>query len=164
MAGRQGLSEAHLFALGAAVGVAAVKAARTAAREAAEAVFEAIIEAAEVASCYVSAQYPEAAGRASATAEDYEAIQRAAACVSSRVAALIQHLYIGAGGWAKSKLEGRNGLVHAGDVASRAATIVYGVGGFSPSAKFPSHSSRQFLLRESPTASRAASSAAQSHR
>jgi hypothetical protein len=83
----------------------------------------AIIEAAEAASRYMSAQNPEEAG-----AEDYEAVHSAAACVSSRVAALIQHLYIGAGGWAKSKLERVNGLVQADDVASLAAGIVYGVG------------------------------------
>lgn len=119
-----------------ALGAAAVEAAHRAARAAVEAVFDAITAAAEAAANYVSALYRAVA---SAAAEAYaevkrvvaqacDAVKRAASCVSSRVVELIECLHgVTAAAWAKTKLDGVNGFVRAGDVASLVAAILDGI-------------------------------------
>lgn len=142
-----------------ALGAAAVEAAHRAARAAVEAVFDAITAAAEAAANYVSALYRAVA---SAAAEAYaevkrvvaqacDAVKRAASCVSSRVVELIECLHgVTAAAWAKTKLDGVNGFVRAGDVASLVAAILDGI----------KRASTQFVPPESSKSRRASSATA----
>lgn len=84
-----------------------------------------------------------------------DAVKRATACVSRHVVEMIECLHgVAAAAWARRKLDGVNGFVRAGDVASLVAAILDGIKRAS-TPMLPNQSYGKFVSSKSRRASSA---------